>query len=224
MWRKLFFRPWVLLIIGFVVIFIFSTIVVFSDFYNGFFRVSQSQALLYLKDKKSPCDKISDCDLLPGDILIRKYMTERIFFIDRFFDMFFTHSAFYLGNDELFEVFGPEKDPADDVQILLFQKTDWLNPDIENFVIIRPRHYSQKLEKINKKLRFIAEGSNYRFGLPFYGPQRITCADVIFNELQNNGVVRIEDVPKTITPDYLFWIAINNPNDFEIVGYKIGGQ
>ncbi len=148
-------------------------------------------------------------------------MTKRIWFIDKPLRIFFTHSAFYLGDDKLFEVFGPEKNAENDVQILELSKSDWLQDDIKNFVIIRPKKYSWKLDGIKENLDFIAEGSNYRFGLPFWGPQKVTCADVIFEQLYNKKIVESKDIPELVTPDYLFWLAVNNPDDFEIVGFNV---
>lgn len=77
------------------------------------------------------------------------------------------------------------------------------------------------MDGIRENLDFIAEGSNYRFGLPFWGPQKVTCADVIFEQLYNKKIVEPKDIPELVTPDYLFWLAVNNPDDFEIVGFNV---
>ena len=182
--------------------------------------MSEEQVFNHLSNKTSQCEKISDCKLLPGDILIRKYMTKRIWFIDKPLHIFFTHSAFYLGDNKLFEVFGPEKKAENDVQVLEFSKTDWLHEDVKNFAIIRPKEYSWKLDSIKRNLEFIARGSNYRFGLPSWGPQRVTCADAIFEQLYNKKIIEPKNIPEIVTPDYLFWLAVNNPDDFEIVGFN----
>lgn len=148
-------------------------------------------------------------------------MTQRIQYIDRPLHIFFTHAAFYMGDGKLFEVFGPEKNSVDDIQMLDISKSDWLNSDIDNFIIIRPKKYLHALDTIEKELKFIADDPNYRFGLSFLEPQRATCADVIFEQLNKNGVVHAQDIPKIVTPDYLFWLATHNPDDFEIVGFHV---
>lgn len=211
----------VLIIIGAFFLFLLSISFVIVNFYNSIFRMSREQVSESFSNKVSQCKTISGCTLIPGDILIRKYMTQRIQYIDKPLHIFFTHVAFYLGDGKLFEVFGPEKRAEDDVQVLEFSDTDWVNNDIENFVIIRPKNYSWKLDSIKKNLEFIAQGSNYRFGLPSWGPQRVTCADVIFEQLYNKKVIEPKNIPEIVTPDYLFWLAVNDPGDFEIVGFNV---
>ena len=183
--------------------------------------MSLNQISNYLIDAPSQCKKIIDCKLLPGDILIRKYMTQRIWFIDKLLNLFFTHSAFYLGDDKIVEAVGPEKNPKDDIQVVTLSSSDWLNSDVNDFVIIRPKNYLWKLERIKRNLKYIAEDPEYRFGLPKWGTKRATCADLIFKQLLDEDIVSASTVPEILTPDYLFWLAENNPNDFEIVGFNI---
>jgi len=153
--------------------------------------------------------------------LIRRYITSRTWLVDKLAHPYFTHSAFYLGSDQLVEAVGTEKYSKDDIQIDILSKSDWLNFDVNNFVVIRPKNYSQKLDKIKSNLINIAEDPEYIFGLPEQGYKRTTCADLIFEQLFHENVIRVSNVPNIITPDYLFWLAINNPADFEIVGYNI---
>jgi len=219
--KKFFLRTWFLVTSATIFVFLVIISGICIWFYGSVFRVSRSQVMQELSSKKSLCETLNTCSILPGDILIRKYMTQRIQYIDKPLNIFFTHAAFYLGDGKLFEVFGPEKNSNDDIQILELSKSDWLNSDITNFMIIRPKKYSETLETIKKTLTYIANDSNYRFGLPFLGPQRVTCADVIFDQLNKNGVVHVQDIPRIVTPDYLFWLAIHSPNDFEIVGFHV---
>jgi hypothetical protein len=219
--EKFFFKLLLVIIVGIIFVAIVFGVYSGYKFYNSFFRMSSNQISDYLSDASSRCKKISDCKLLPGDILIRNYITQRIWFVDKLLNLYFTHSAFYLGDDKIVEAVGPEKDPQNDVQVITLSSSDWLNSDINNFVIIRPKNYSWKLDRIKRNLKYIAEDPEYRFGLPAWGFKRATCADLIFKQLLNEDIVSASTVPEIVTPDYLFSLAENNPNNFEIVGFNI---
>lgn len=191
------------------------------EFYNSIFRLSSDQISDSLNNTVSQCKKIIDCKLLPGDILIRRYITERTWLVDKLAHPYFTHSAFYLGDDQLVEAVGTEKNPRDDIQIGIFSKSDWLNFDIDNFIIIRPKNYSLKLDVIKSNLKNIAEDPDYTFGLAKQGYKRATCADLIFQQLLNEKIIHVSNPPKIITLDYLFSLAKNNPDDFAIIGFNI---
>ncbi len=141
--------------------------------------------------------------------------------MDKFAHPYFTHSAFYLGNDQIVEAVGTEKDPKNDIQIAALSKSDWFNSDVNNFVVIRPKSYSLKLETIKNNLKNIAEDPDYSFGPSKQGYKKTTCADLIFKQLVDEDIIHVSRAPKIITPDYLFWVAKNSPNDFEVVGYSI---
>lgn len=190
-------------------------------FYNDIFRLSSDQIFAALAGSDPKCKKISDCDLLPGDILIRRYITSRTWAFDKFAHPYFTHSAFYLGDSYLVEAIGTEKDSKDEVQITTLSKSDWMDNGLDNFAIIRPKKYFQKLDKIKNDLKNIAQDPDYSFGLPEEGRKKTTCADLIFKELSSEKMLGGPDSPEIITPDYLFWATINNPDDFEVVGYNI---
>ncbi|MCK5027264.1 MAG: hypothetical protein KAS07_02500 [Candidatus Pacebacteria bacterium] len=147
-------------------------------------------------------------------------MTPRTELFDKLANPFFTHSAFYFGDSKIVEAIGTEKNPQDDIQITTLSKSDWLNSDIDNFIIIRPKNYSQKLAIIKNNLENIAEDPDYTFGLPKQGHKKTTCADIIFQQLLTEKVVQISNPPKIITPDYLFWLTNDNPNKFKIIGYN----
>ena len=191
-------------------------------FYVNIFRLSPDQFSSSLYNKKSKSKKISDCTLLPGDILIRRYITERTWLVDKLAHPYFTHSAFYLGDDQIVEAVGTEKTPEDEIQIAILSKSDWLYVDVENFVIIRPQKYTAtKLNIIKNNLINIAKDPDYKFGLPESGYKRATCADLIFRQLLSESVINVSNAPEIITPDYLFSLAIKNPFNFNIVGYSI---
>lgn len=190
-------------------------------FYNNIFRLSSDQVYQVLSTKISLCKKISDCTLLPGDILIRRYITQKTWIMDKLAHPYFTHSAFYLGDDQIVEAVGTEKDPGDEIQIALLSKSDWFYSDVEDFVIIRPKYTALKLDIIRNNLKKIAEDPDYKFGLPESGYKRATCADLIFNQLPSKLVINNSNPPEIITPDYLFSLATKNQDDFKIVGFSI---
>ena len=204
-------------------ILIFLTFSVYSSYqlYKNTFRLSQEDVLESVSDNKPGCDKIINCSLLPGDILIRRYTTSRTLLLENFAHLYFTHSAFYLGDDKLIEAVGTEKDSKDDVQISALSKSDWFNSDLDTFVVIRPNKYTQKLAIIKNNLIAIANDPDYTFGFPKIGTKRTTCADIIFEQLINTNVLKVSEQPKIITPDYLYWVLKDNPKDFDIVGYNL---
>jgi hypothetical protein len=208
-------------IIGTILSFLIFGLYLGHKFYNSIFRLSSDQISDSLNNTVSQCKKIIDCELLPGDILIRRYITKRTWLVDKLAHPYFTHSAFYLGNNQIVEAVGTEKNSKDDIQIGILSKSDWLNFDVDNFVIIRPKNYSLKLDIIKSNLKNIAEDPDYIFGLPKYGNKKATCADLIFQQLLDEKIIRVVNAPNIITPDYLFSVAKNNPEDFEIIGFNI---
>jgi hypothetical protein len=189
--------------------------------YNSVFRLTSEEVVNYTKNIPTQCKKISDCKLLPGDILIRRYITEKTKLFDELLHPYFTHAAVYLGNDELFEVFGDEENPQDEIQIIPFSKSQWLYDDVNNFVVIRPKNYSDNLNSVIKNLRDIADDPEYMFGLPKDGYKKTSCGDIIVRVLNNAGMVsNIDDEPEIITPDYLFLVIQRDRTNFEIIGYN----
>jgi hypothetical protein len=185
------------------------------------FRLSSTEVYYSLTKTEPQCKKISDCKLLPGDILIRRYITKRTWFFDMLFNPYFTHSAFYIGDDQIVEATGTERNSEDDIKINQLSKSFWFNNDVNNFVVIRPKNYNSKLDTIKNNLKGIANDPEYTFGLSKGNDKKTTCADLIFKQLIDGQLIQISNKPKEITPDYLFWVMKNNPNDFEIFGYNI---
>jgi hypothetical protein len=210
-----------ILTIGTILIAIIFGISSTNGLYNDIFRLSFNEISNSLSSIIPQCKKIIDCNLVPGDILIRRYITKKTWLFDKLANPYFTHSTFYLGNDQIIEAVGTEKDPEDEIQIATLSKSDWFNNDVENWVIVRPKNITQKFNTIKNNLINIAEDKEYVFGLPQQGHKKFTCADLIFNQSKENGLVDISNAPKIISPDYLFWLATQNPTDFEIVGFGI---
>ncbi|MCX6717437.1 MAG: hypothetical protein NTU76_02060 [Candidatus Taylorbacteria bacterium] len=182
MFKKPFLKLSLISAIGIIIIIFIFSISFAYKFYVNTFRLSQNQISTFLSGTISPCRKIADCTLLPGDILIRRYITERTWIFDKFIHPYFTHSAFYLGNDQIVEAVGTEKNPEDEIQIATLSKSDWLDIRVNNFVIIRPKYSTAQLDTINENLKKIAEDPDYKFGLPKMGYKRATCVGYNINK------------------------------------------
>ncbi len=191
------------------------------NFYKKIFRLSYDEVTNSLTNDVFQCVKIIECKLLPGDILIRRYITQRTFLFNKLANPYFTHSAFYLGDDQIVQAVGKEKNRDDDIKIEKLSKSDWFNFDMNNFVIVRPKNYNNKLDIIKNNLINIAQDKDYIFGIPKKENKKLTCADLIFKQLFSENIVNIQNIPDMITPDYLFFMANNNQSDFEIVGYNV---
>ena len=203
-------------------IFIFIAFVAVSSwvFYKNIFRLSPDQIFELLPDAVSPCKEMSRCKLQAGDILIRRHITERTWIFDKLANPYFTHVAFYLGDDQFIEAGGKEENRKDDISVKTFSDSDWANSPPEKFVIIRPKNYLSKLDIIKKNLESIADDPNYVFGLPTKKNKKTTCADLIFKTLLAEEIILVSKTPKLITPDYLFWITKTDPENFDVVGYN----
>lgn len=191
-------------------------------FYKNVFRLSYEQIVLSLEKTASTCQKFSECALVPGDILIRRYVTNTSDLFSKYLNPYFTHSAMYLGQDEVFEALGNTETPENQIKISKLSESDWFDEKMKNFVVVRPINISDKLYRIDSRLRDIANDPEYVFGLFDETKKSASCSDVILKQLVKEKIVKnSSNLPWAITPDYLFWIAINNSRDFEVVGYNV---
>jgi|GEM_PF-1704476 len=209
----------VFLLVGILATGLYLTDQIHRTFINVF-KLSPNQVSLDLSRYQTQCKQIKDCKLKDGDILIRRYITNRTWLIDKLSHPFFTHSAMYLGSDKIIEATGYEQNPKDEIHISNLSQSDWQDDQIESWVIIRAINMSNKIVKIKEGLETIANDPEYRFGFPKEGYKRLSCSDLILNSLMSEDIIHVTSRPEMITPDYLFWLAINNYSDFEIIAYK----
>jgi hypothetical protein len=189
--------------------------------YNSVFRLTKEELVGYTKDVPVQCRKFSNCKLMPGDILIRRYVTQKTQLLDQFFHLYFTHAAVYLGNDELFEVIGGDETPQDQIIVMPLNKSRWINEDMSNFVIIRPKNDAAHIDSVITNLRKIAADPDYVFGLAENGNKKTSCGDIIVKVFSSEGMIKdMHDEPKIITPDYLFLVTQRDKTNFEIIGYN----
>lgn len=188
-------------------------------FHSSIFRLSSSQVARIVPAAELECARIDDCGLLPGDILVRRYITPKTRFFDEFVHPYFTHAVFYLGDGQIVEAAGTEKDHSQEVRISGLVDGGWLDSDLEGFAIIRPKYTAENLAFIKAELVNIADDPDYRFGPPFLDAKQTTCADLILERMVEEKIVAAEDMSNVATPDYLFWLAAENPGEFEISGY-----
>ena len=210
-----------------ILFFLGITVLIFlglHQIYTSIYRLSLGQISNYVSSVKPTCTTIKECQLLPGDILIRRYITSRTKLFDSLTHPYFTHTAFYMGNNSIIEAGGNEINKAEEIKELQLSSSDWFADDIPSFIIVRPRNYHGKLPIIQDNLKKIADDPQYRFGLPLFQAKTTTCSDLIYSQLVIEHMVAGEHHPSIITPDYLFWIMMNNPNDFEIIGYTLADE
>ena len=215
-------------------LFLKSTIIIFSllsiglivfvyhKIYTTTFRLSYEEIKTSLENNPTQCKKFVNCKLIPGDIIIRRYVTKVTDLFSKTLNPYFTHSAFYFGNDELFEAVGNYGPPKDQILITKLSKSDWFDENMNNFIIIRPKNYNGKLDDIISGLRGIANDSEYVFGPLQEGKKMASCSDIILKYLEDEGVLtNLYKNPDIITPDYLFWVIEKDPSNFGTVGYDI---
>lgn len=184
-------------------------------------RLLDTEVVQMLENTIPSCTKMTDCILQPGDILIRRYVTKDSLFTQTALGLYFTHAGFYLGDDQMVEAHGREKNPIDGIRTSYFSTSMWTKDSVQNWVVIRPKKYNGVLDIIKSNLVRIANDPEYVFGIPKDGFKRALCADLIFNQLALYRMVDEKERSKFITPDYLLLVAVNNPEDFQIVGYGI---
>ncbi len=177
-----------------------------------------------LKDDEIPplqilhrCNKLEQCNLEQGDILIRRYITKRIWLLTKITHPHFTHSAIYIGNNKLIEAGGQERDRADDIRIVEINKSDWLQNDIDEIVIFRPIASSRSTVNAIDSLTAIANDPDYYFGLHKFDAKRSTCAELIYDQLRSQGLVHDANYNDLVTPDFLFYTLMNNKDKFELI-------
>ena len=168
------------------------------------------------KEFATTCDDITSCDLLPGDILVRRYSTPRTFLAEHLFDFYYTHSAFYIGDGQIVEAYGKSRDSSEEIQVVSIAASDWVSEDISEILILRPHYRKGVYHSIEQKLITIAGDTQYRFGIPRNATdKRTTCAALIVDVLEEASVIAALPEEVVVTPDYLVWMASTNEN-FEL--------
>ena len=191
-------------------------------------------------DKEELCKNIKTCDLHDGDILIRRYVTDKTRLLDRTLHPYYTHMAFYIGDGYIVEANGTEQNKEDDIIKEKINTSDWYDSEIPSFIILRPTYSKDALVKIDTELAAIANDSQYIFGIPNTNDSRDAninnviktnsnknkkqtyCSYIIYDELIKYKII-IDSGTKTnnrfISPDYLFSILISSTST-EVVGYR----
>ncbi len=185
------------------------------------YSLSESEIQTTLAKNKFDCNNFEKCNLKPGDILIRRLKTSKTRLLTKFTNLYFTHSAMYIGKKLVVEATGNEKNDDDEIIIQDMKKDGWLNKNSE-WVIFRPVLNDRKLQNMINNLKNIAEDQKQTFGLIYNSKPstKHSCADLIFNELINESLLTKQNTPAIITPDYLFYLCTNS-NSFKLVGTNI---
>lgn len=178
-----------------------------------------------LSDKEALCKNIKTCDLHDGDVLIRRYVTDKTRLLDRTLHPYYTHTAFYIGDGYIVEAIGNEQNKEDDIVKEKINMSDWYDSEIPSFIILRPKYDKETLIQINNELTDIANNNKYAFGLPSDGikdNKKTYCSYLIYDELITHRII-IDRGTKTnkrfISPDYLFSILMSSTST-EMTGYR----
>lgn len=155
--------------------------------------------------KKIICDTILQCNLVPGDILVRRYMTSRTQIPASIFKAHYTHASYYVGDGEIVEAFGYDRsNPSQEIRSTLLMNSDWMDVDIEEIVVIRPSYKKDSYRVISEELKSIANDPQYRFGIPSTPIEKKTsCAELIVDALQMADMINLPEDDLIVTPDYL---------------------
>lgn len=189
---------------------------------NSLFRnaspLNSAQVVATLQNISQNCTSLENCDLQPGDMLLRRYITSQTALYNVLIHPYFTHSAMYIGNDRIVEAVGIErKQGTNEVQISKLSKSDWMHSGIQSFVVIRPKYPPGALSEIRDSIAHIAEDDNVRFGFSPVHNKSTTCSALIYSELRLGHVIDATSTPPLITPDQLYWLAYSNPDTFTTV-------
>ena len=162
-----------------------------------------------LTTNSKTCANILDCNLLPGDILIKRQLTERTTVVANIFDMYFTHTALYIGENQIIEARGTDKNKQSEIVQNHLSFTDWVDPEIETLFVLRPTNASaEEITAAIKHAGLIAGSEEYIFGYGFNmsSSKRQYCSGLIWNIYQQAGYLTQFHKP-VIFPDDLFSMA-----------------
>ena len=191
----------------------------FLESRNNAFTLTYQEITTSLSTEVSQCSKFSACELFPGDVLIRRYVTSRTRIFDYWINPYFTHSAFYLGDDLIVEAVGREKNIEEEIKIAVLSASDWFDEEMINFVVIRPEYHGE-LPEIKTRLIQIANDPGYTFGLPGENKKQVTCADLIFSQFLDMNMLEAPESALVITPDYLY-SEVKRSDTFNLRGFYI---
>ncbi len=198
---------------------IFLSLVIYRQLYNSVFRLSKTDVQIMLSKSNQTCKKIMDCDLAPGDILIRRYVTPTTKEFNSILHPYFTHVAFYEGEGKIVEAIGRQKKHEDEIRTAELANTDWTDNKIESVVVIRPNYNHDELSKVITNLRSISKDNNYRFGFSQINKNYTSCAEMVMNQLELIGMKNTKNLPNLITPDYLFWSSLKSADEYRVITY-----
>lgn len=208
--------------------------------YISVFRLSKETALSMIRgSERVQCHNTLNC-IQPGDILIRRKITEQTEFFNAIANPYFTHTALYLGDGLIVEAVGSQPNPEDDVVVYPLLQSDWLqsesgedmlkNNDKNEYIplseaymlpedtyVLRVHMNTDTILKIRESVSKIAEDPKIIFGFYTQGEYKTQCSKLIFDQLVSHKVVvDVGGHPKHITPDYVFWYLVKK-NDSQLI-------
>lgn len=205
------------------VLFVTLNLLIANSHSNGIvFTLSAEKVRNLMSYDKPTCQEVINCTLEPGDILIRRYLTSRTNMLSIIFGMYFTHSAIYLGGGKIVEAIGIEPNRENDITIDELNNSDWTKDPLESLVVFRPKAPPAQIQTALERIRTIADDPLYEFGIGMlnHNNKMVTCADLIYYQYRDEGIIEDEATPAIITPDYLFWYAAKHPDKFSFLGAR----
>ncbi len=187
------------------------------------YELSKKEVYAILDDYKSSyVSNLQTVSLEPGDILIRQLRTPRTAFLEDNTDLFFTHSAIYLGSNEIAEAIGYEDNPANDILVHRLSETNWYDQEAK-WVIIRPLLPTQVTKEILSDIRTIANDDNYTFGLSDNQREATTrvCSDLIYYPFAEELAWSNLGEPAVITTDFMVEDLLNRTDQFSLIATNI---
>lgn len=185
---------------------------------NNIFVIDKDHYFRFIKSYPKRCRSINTCQLQKGDILIRRYVTKRLWLIDKLINPYFTHVAIYAGENRIIEASGVENNRDDDIRSINIKESDWNDKKIEDIIIFRPMFNLDSIEQLVKQIDDTANDQQFRFGLTLNNQNKISCAELIYlNLIKNNLLPPSTKKVQIISPDFLFKSLIDNSKNFSIV-------
>jgi len=140
-----------------------------------------------------PCETsptgLNTCTLEPGDILLETGITPNDFFVG-IGGTYFTHSAIYIGNQEVAEAAGSFLNHADDVSIKLLTQSSWWRTDVRTWAVIRPSVTSDiKLKAVQYAINKANEsGVVFAIDASREDDKKFYCSKLVWKAYQQAGV------------------------------------
>lgn len=161
--------------------------------------------------------RISSCPLQTGDILLKRELTKNTFFVASFYNLYFTHSAIYLGDGLIIEAKGYDPDDSREIAIEPLLETDWTSSNMERWSVLRADTSHSILSDIKQVSYLYANSPTLRFGFGGKMRQQTSCAELVWSIYSDSGYSLGPSYSGMITPDYIYSMAVSDNKKLSVV-------